>query len=98
MLLTVLRDLGTVGDILVNFTVSTATSVLGQDYFISQEYLMIDDGQVLAYINVTLIDDPTPELSEVLQFTLTNVALLDPQEIVTIPPGAYNPGNVEVSC
>ena len=89
--------MGTVGDILVNFTVSTATSVLGQDYFISKYYLVIDHGQTSAYINVTLIDDPTPELSEVLQFTLTNVALLDPQDIVTLPPGAYNPGNVEVS-
>ena len=89
--------MGTVGDILVNFTVSTATSVLGQDYFISKYYLVIDHGQISAYINVTLIDDPTPELSEVLQFTLTNVALLDPQDIVTLPPGAYNPGNVEVS-
>ena len=71
--------------------------MLGQDYFISQDYLIFDSGQVLAYINVTLIDDPTPELSEVLQFTLTNVILLDPQEFVILPPGAYNPGNVEVS-
>ena len=47
------------------------------------------------YINITIIDDD--ELNEVIQFSLTSVELIDPMEIATLPPDAYNPGNVEIS-
>ncbi|KAI6651563.1 G protein coupled receptor 98-like protein isoform X1 [Oopsacas minuta] len=96
-LIAVFRELGTVGSILVNFTVSTSTSVIGQDFLLSKEHILMDDGQVIAYLNLTLLDDSTPELSEVIQFTLTDVSLFDPQVIVTLPPGAFNPGNVEIN-
>ena len=91
------RELGTVGRILVNFTVSTVSSLLGQDYTLSQDYIMMEDGEIETYINITIIDDDTPELNEVIQFSLTSVELIDTMEIVTLPPDAYNPGSVEVS-
>ena len=58
---------------------------------------MIEDGEIETYINITIIDDETPKLNEVIQFSLTSVELIDPIEIVTLPPDAYNPGNVEIS-
>ena len=84
------------GRILVNFTVSTVSSLMGQDYTLSQDYIMMEDGEIETYINITIIDDDTPELNEVIQFSLTSVELIDPMEIVTLPPDANNPGNVEV--
>ena len=97
ILIPVSRELGTEGRIIVNFTVSTVSSVPGQDYTLPGQYVMMEDGQIQTHINLTLIDDATPELSEVIQFSLTSVELLDPLEVVTLPPGAFNPGNVEVS-
>ena len=84
------------GRILINFTVSTVSSLMGQDYTLSQDYIMMEDGEIETYINITIIDDDTPELNEVIQFSLTSVELIEPMEIVTLPPDAYNPGNVEV--
>ena len=97
MLIPVARELGTVGRIRINFTVSALSSLPGQDYLLPQEYVLMEDGQTGTQINVTLVDDATPELNEVLQFSLTSVELLDPPEVITLPPGASNPGNVEVS-
>ena len=68
----------------------------GQDYQIAQNYLEMQNGQNQAQIQVTLIDDPNPELNEVIQLVLTSVSLLDSANDISLPPQSFNPGGVQV--
>lgn len=70
----VVRKGGNYGSITVKFTVTEVSATAGVDYAVSNNEVVIDDGEMEANINIDLIDDSLMEYAE--QFTITIDSIL----------------------
>ena len=70
----VIRGHGTFGTVQITYSSSDDTAKSGLDYLPSNGILILESGNNMGYINVTILDDSQREFDEQFVLTLTDVS------------------------